>query len=165
MRAWITMLCFGLSFVYTGVSYAADSVNAKASADIPKAMGIWLTSGGKSKVRISRCQNGSGELCSKVIWLRRPFGHDGKPQRDVLNENYKLRRRQVLGIPILMGMRSAGDGRWWLARAYDPERGKTFNVKIWMRSTNTLAIKGCLPLGWPCQTRYWQRTTENVTSR
>ena len=120
------------------------------------ASGIWITTGGKSMVEIAPCQSG---LCSRIVWLRRPYDSRGRPLRDRRNLNPRMRHRTIIGLPVLRPLRRAGDGSWG-GRVYNPETGKTYSVNVYLRSATRLEVRGCASAGWPCRSRFWRRAVE-----
>src|SRR5579885_1612135 len=95
----------------------------------PDPAGIWATEGNESHVRIERC--GSG-LCGTIVWLKDPLGDDGKDAVDSNNPDPALRRRKLVGLPLLSGFdQDPDDAAAWLhGKIYDPEDGRTYSCKL-----------------------------------
>ena len=163
MRVWILTLILGLiislgggvtgSAIAVEASLTTGSISRSAAAD---ASGIWITSGGKSMVEIAPCQSA---LCSRIVWLRRPYDSRGRPLRDRRNQNPRMRNRTIIGLPVLHPLRRAGDGSWG-GKVYNPETGKTYRVNVYLRSAQRLEVRGCASTGWPCRSRFWRRAVE-----
>lgn len=158
MRVLILALLIGLSGEFSSSARAVDASLATGAVNGSRsrshvAIGTWITTGGKSMVKVTRC---GSRLCSQIVWLKRPYDSRGRPLRDRRNRNVSLRSRRIIGLPILQFLRRAGKGSWG-GRVYNPEDGKTYKVNIYVRSATKLEVRGCTYGGWPCRSRYWRR--------
>lgn len=144
MRLRVTAL---VPFLLAGASQNA------AAKDI---VGVWLTDKGKGKVEITKCGT---ELCSKIIWLREPKDERGRALRDIYNPDPKLRRRPIIGLPIMTGLAPVGP-KQWEGHIYNPEDGKTYIAKVTLMEPDLILLKGCMSMGWPCGRKYWNRTKD-----
>ncbi len=133
---------------------------------VPSAMadprGIWVTKDGKSLINIGPCRGQQGSrsmLCSKIIWLQKPFNEKGEPLRDKVNTNPRMRRRTILGMPILLNMRPKG--RSWEGRVYNPEDGKEYRAEMHPQGRRRLLVKGCATVLFSsvCREQLWQRVS------
>src|ERR1700676_4903992 len=87
--------------------FAAAPANGQTGGEVS---GIWLTQAGDAKVRVSKC---GGGICGVVVWLREPTDPaTGKPQVDDKNPNPALKRRPMIGLPLLSGMHAAAPSKW-----------------------------------------------------
>src|SRR5262245_984928 len=68
-------------------------------------VGVWLTQGGNSRIRIADC---GGALCGTIIWLKEPNDEGGKPKTDKNNSDAAKRSRPLIGVQIVLGMKPAG---------------------------------------------------------
>lgn len=110
--------------------------------------GRWITEEKDAVIAIGDCGK---TVCGKITrFLKAP--PQGVDQRDVNNDNPKLRSRKLLGMPVLTGFTEESD--LWRGQIYDPKGGKTYRSVI-RRKGNTLEVKGCL--GPFCQTQTWRR--------
>ena len=125
-------------------------------------VGVWITKDGRSLVNIAPCGQGV-ELCSKIIWLKKPFNDRGEPLRDKLNIDPKLRRRPILGMPILINLRPGEEGRWD-GRVYNPEDGKTYRAQVTPKGQSRLHVKGCAKVlfSWVCREQLWKRASDEM---
>lgn len=111
--------------------------------------GKWMTEERDAIVTISQCGK---SLCGKLTrFLIAP--PDGVDQRDVNNPNASLRKRKLLGLPILTGFTEDGDE--WRGKIYDPKSGKTYRSIMERQSGSKLTVKGCI--GPFCQSQTWTR--------
>lgn len=131
----------------------AVSLGAVESANAAGAEGVWLTGGGKAKVRITKCGPG---LCGSVISLAQPNDPDtGKPKTDKFNADPKLRARPAVGIRVILGMKPDGENKW-SGQVYNAEDGKTYSGHMTLVGANALKLEGCV-LGVLCKSQDWHR--------
>ena len=142
------------SLIYTAWSMAAilSVLTAGPLAADPTdhaIFGRWLTDDGKGIVTIAPC----GErLCGRISQVldRTP----GVPATDVNNPESVLRRRAILGLPVLSGFRR--DGRQWGGgRAYDPKSGNSYRSRLSLNPDGSLRVTGCVL--FVCQSKRWRR--------
>ena len=116
--------------------------------------GVWLTEDTSSHVAFQPC----GQIdCGQIVWLREPLDSETtKPWRDKLNPDDALKRRPLLGLVMLTGLKPGGDG-WWNGDLYNPLDGKTYNGRLQYLGPNRLQIRGCALAGLFCQTEVWTR--------
>ena len=135
------------ALVLVGLGFAGSAL-----AD-PK--GVWLNDRMDSHIRIYACERDKDELCGEIVWLKRPNGEDGKPRRDVENEDKSLRGRQVLGLQVITGMEYEGDGEWEDGDIYNPRDGETYDAELEEVDANTLKVSGCV--WFLCKEQIWTR--------
>ncbi len=151
-NAWTRTIRVGLQSAAMGVAVClVTTIPAAAQADL----GTWLNTDRKGKIVLSEC--GDQSLCGKLVWLKDPLDEKGKPWRDILNPDPVLRRRQVVGIDVLIGTKKIGPNTWQ-GQIYDPEVGKVYYLKHLKLGQDRVEIKGCLSSGWPCRTKYWTKS-------
>jgi uncharacterized protein (DUF2147 family) len=154
-----TMSKVGSWIFHTGLqSFAALAVVcfcASAPAQANAELGTWLNTDRKGKIQLREC--GDNSLCGQLVWLKDPVDKKGKPWLDELNPDPKLRTRSVVGVDVLIGTKKIAP-KTWQGRIYDPEVGKVYYLKHLKVGKDKVEIKGCLPSGWPCRTKYWTRT-------
>lgn len=117
-------------------------------------LGTWLNSEKKGKIQLRECANES--LCGNIVWLKEPLDENGNPWRDMLNPDKSQRSRPVVGMDVMIGTKKIAPNTWQ-GQIYDPEVGKTYYLKHLKVGANQVEIKGCLPSGWPCRTKYWTK--------
>ncbi|QBR71624.1 DUF2147 domain-containing protein [Beijerinckiaceae bacterium] len=102
--------------------------------------GLWWTKNNGSIIKIVPCAK---LFCGTLVWLKEPNKPDGTPKTDIANEDESKRARPVIGIQILIDLKSDGDH--WQGQAYNPEDGKTYDVdfKV-MTGGDTAEIRGCV---------------------
>lgn len=102
--------------------------------------GIWSMSDGKVTVRVSDCGN---NLCARIVGLKEPISKiDGKPKVDRENPDSSKRKRPLIGLSILIGMKPNGEGKWKGA-IYNPDDGKTYSATV-VHNGKTMKVKGCV---------------------
>jgi uncharacterized protein (DUF2147 family) len=111
-------------------------------------------------VEIRDCE---GALCGRVVWLRSPFDFDGCPLRDSENPDSELRKRQVLGVEMLRGLRpdSRRPGRWRGGEIYDPGSGNTYRAAITQNGADRLSVRGYIGFELIGRTTTWIRVLPN----
>ena len=103
---------------------------------------VYRLASGKSKVtvKVSSC---GANLCAKIVGLKEPISKiDGKPKVDRENPDPSLRKRPLIGLQILIGMKPDGDGRWKGA-IYNPDDGKTYSATV-KHDGGQMNVKGCV---------------------
>lgn len=135
-----------LATVLVGAAFAAS----EAAAD---PTGTWLTEGGKSRVRITKCGDA---ICGAITWLREPNDEKGKPKTDKNNADPAKRSRPVIGVPIVLSMKPSGNK--WTGHVYNVEDGKTYSGSITEQGPTSLRLEGCAMGGLICKGQSWTRT-------
>jgi uncharacterized protein (DUF2147 family) len=121
-------------------------VATPAFAASPK--GDWLVEDKSAIIRIDSC---GSAMCGAIVWAKKQDGVDEN------NPDPAKRSRPIIGLPLLLGMKPASDGRWD-GDIYNPENGKTYTSRMWLKSDDTLRVEGCV-LGFLCGGQDWTRTT------
>jgi uncharacterized protein (DUF2147 family) len=117
-----------------------------------KIKGIWLTEKKDGKVEIYK----TGRTWSgKLIWGNTALDENGKPRRDVLNPDPKLRAKPILGLVIITGMEYK-DGKWQDGKIYDSTSGKTYSITVTIKG-NSLALRGYIGILLLGKTTIWTR--------
>lgn len=102
--------------------------------------GVWSMENGKVTVKVSDCGN---NLCARIVGLKEPISKiDGKPKVDRENPDPSLRKRPLMGLSILIGMKPAGQGLWKGA-IYNPDDGKTYSATV-SHQGDAIKVKGCV---------------------
>jgi uncharacterized protein (DUF2147 family) len=117
-----------------------------AGAESPS--GTWAMANGKVIVRVSEC-NGKG-LCANIVGLREPTYKDGKRKIHRFNKSAKLRKRPLMGLPLVRNMRPQGPNKW-TGKIYNPDDGNTYAATVTL-SGRTMRLKGCV-LGMLCKSQ------------
>jgi uncharacterized protein (DUF2147 family) len=120
-------------------------IASPAAAATPK--GDWLVEDKDAIIRIDSC---GSALCGTVVWTKKQGGLDEN------NPDPAKRSRPIMGLQLLLGMKPASDGRWE-GDIYNPENGKTYTSRMWLKSDDMLRIEGCV-LGFLCGGQDWTRT-------
>lgn len=112
-------------------------------------LGRWLTDDGRGIVTIAQC---GATLCGRISQVldRSP----GVPGTDVNNPDPALRRRTILGLPVLFGFRHDGN-QWGGGRAYDPKSGRSYRSHLGLNPDGSLKVTGCVLFF--CESKRWRR--------
>lgn len=135
------LACVGSVLGGGSAAAAADPVN-----------GDWAV-GGRTVVRIGPCAGAPARLCGIIVTA--PNGKDGRPLLDPENPDPSLRIRPLVGLPLIFGFRSTGDGRWTGGKIYNPDDGKTYEAKLEPGPGGTLKVSGCVLFF--CKAETWRR--------
>lgn len=134
MPAFATILVAGL------VALAAP---AAASAPI---QGQWYTKDKRAIVTIAPCGK---TMCGRITrFIEQP---KNGVTTDVNNPDATLKKRKLIGLPILSGF--VADGTKWRGKIYDPESGKTYRSIVSSGKGGTLSVEGCIAMF--CQAQTW----------
>ena len=124
-------LVFGLAIILFG---AAGIAGAKAD---PR--GLWLAQDG-AKVRVGSC---GGTLCATIAEAKsRIAPATGPPWTDKNNPDPALRRRLLVGLPVLWSLQPSGPGKW-SGTLYNVENGNTYEGHLLDVGPRTIRIEGC----------------------
>jgi len=130
------------------VAALALSTIAAQPAAAADPSGDWMVENGSAIIRIAKC----GDLYWGVVaWER-------EPGRDSANPNPSKRNRPTLGIPILLGLRTASDNRWE-GKVYNAENGSLYQVHVSRAREDVLRIEGCILGGLFCGGQSWRRAS------
>lgn len=108
-------------------------------------LGLWKTEVNDSQLEFFKCGD---KICGKIVWLKVPNyidkkdGPVGKTKVDRKNPNPALRNRPILGLPVMRGLTAKGANRWENGTCYDPETGKGYKCKMYLKSPKRLELRG-----------------------
>lgn len=137
--------------------------NAAAAADIE---GLWLTEEADAIVRIAPCRDDAEALCGRLVWVNEPLDDQNRLELDDENPDAELRKRPILGLPILQGFPIEADGGVYEGGTiYDPNNGKTYRCKITRDDITPdgpekLKIRGFIGVSLLGRTTVWRRVAE-----
>ena len=101
--------------------------------------GLWLDKDGTT-LRIHSC---GGAICANVVRMKeRNDPATGQPWTDKNNVDPGRRSRPLVGLPVLMGMRPDGPGKW-TGRLYNMDDGKTYTGNLIEVGPDAVRIEGC----------------------
>lgn len=146
----------GVRAIMAGAAFMTLCLGSGAAVAAGEDLGTWMNSENKGKVQLREC--GESGLCGILVWLKEPNDEKGKPWRDILNPDTSKRGRPVVGIDVLIGTKKIAPNTYQ-GQIYDPEVGKVYYLKHLKIGRDQVEIKGCLPSGWPCRTKYWTKTS------
>jgi uncharacterized protein (DUF2147 family) len=142
------------------IAIAAATPLRAASDDI---LGSWLNQDKDAKIEIFKCGN---DFCGKIAWLKEPVypagsreGTPGTPKIDTRNPDASRRNKPILGMQIIAGFQSSGDGQWKSGTIYDPDSGKTYSAKATLVSHDQLDLRGFIGISLIGRTEKWTRAS------
>lgn len=116
-----------------------------ASAQTP--LGEWLVADGSARIKIAPCKSA---LWGTISWTKEPGVDANNPDRS-------KRTRDIVGVPILLGMVPAKSNRWE-GKVYNAEDGSLYDASITLTKPDVLRIEGCGLMGLICDGENWTRT-------
>lgn len=125
-----------------------------AESDSPSPVGIWLHANKLIQVEIVPCADC---LCGRIAWFKWPNDADGLPLIDLKNPDPALRKRPLLGLTILQGLRPSGEGTWEDGKIYNPVNGRDYHATMSIKSYNTLRVRAYKLLPMFGETQIWTR--------
>ena len=117
----------------------ACMVSALAAASAQDVIGKWKLEDGSAIVEVYQEGN---VFNGKIVWLKNPTEADGTPAVDSNNPDKSLRKRQILGLNMLHGLKKDG-GKYAGGKIYDPGNGKTYNCSMKVEG-DVLRVRGSL---------------------
>jgi uncharacterized protein (DUF2147 family) len=115
-------------------------------------LGTWFNTEKSAKIEIIK--NGT-EFLGKIIWIE-PDGKDLKTILDKENSDPNLRKRPIMGLTILHGLKFK-NGIWEGGKIYDPESGKTYSCELKLKGKGILEVKGYMGFSWVGRTVEWSK--------
>ena len=114
-------------------------VSALVAASAQDVIGKWKLEDGSAIVEVYQEGN---VFNGKIVWLKNPTEADGTPAVDSNNPDKSLRKRQILGLNMLHGLKKDGE-KYAGGKIYDPSNGKTYNCSMQV-SGDVLKVRGSL---------------------
>ena len=136
--------------VVIGFMWPFTSVQVQAADPI----GLWLTSDGEAKIRITRCEKG---ICGTIVWLKDPNDSDGKPKTDRENVDQELKKRPMLGLEIFRNLQQLAPNKYQ-GSLYNPDDGRTYDGQLELGLDGLIKMKGCVFGGVICDDDVWSPT-------
>jgi uncharacterized protein (DUF2147 family) len=95
----------------------------------------------------------NGKIYGNIVKLFKDPSEDQDPICDKCPGDRK--DKKIIGMEIISGLEKEGD-KWELDDGIlDPEKGKLYDCKIWLKSENELAVRGYI--GFFYRTQSWFR--------
>jgi uncharacterized protein (DUF2147 family) len=137
------------ALVLTALAFLGAGAAVAAEEAIP---GVYRLTDGKVTIKVSNCgQN----LCANIVGLKEPISKiDGKPKVDRENPDVSKRKRPLMGLSVLIGMKPTGD-KSWKGSLYNPDDGKTYSASVSLNG-DTFSVKACVA-GILCKTNKFAR--------
>ena len=111
-----------------------------AAAFAKDVIGKWKLDDGTAIVEVYK--NGDS-YNGKIVWLEEPTEADGTPAKDINNPDPALRKRELIGLNMLSGLKKTGANEYSGGNIYDPGNGKTYNCSMKVEG-NVLKVRGSL---------------------
>ncbi len=124
-------------------------------------LGVWNTEERDAKIEIYKCGK---KYCGKIVWLKDatyPAGSkEGTPGTPILDHNNpdpKLRKRPLIGLPIMFDFVFAGGNSWKSGKIYDSDNGRRYSGTLTLVSPNRLKVRGFIGISLIGETTTWRR--------
>jgi uncharacterized protein (DUF2147 family) len=145
--------------VFACVMLAATFAAAAGPDDI---LGLWDTDGKSASIEIYKC---GIKYCGKIAWLKEDVypadatdGVPGTPILDSNNPDPEMRKKTLIGSPILINFVFAGDDLWTGGNIYNSENGKLYSGRLTLVSHKQLNVRGYIGIPLLGGTTTWTRT-------
>ena len=127
---------------------------AWAQATPDAIVGTWLIEKQTARIEIYKKNN---HYFGRVAWLKVPNDPEThQPKTDRRNPNVKLRKRPVLGMLIIGGLKyDPAKEEWNDGVVYDPEGGKLYDCVVLPDGPNRIKVRGFW--GMIFKTEVWER--------
>src|ERR1051325_2640239 len=125
-----------------------------AAAPSPTPIGVWLHDNKRIQIEIAPCGD---RLCAKLVWFRWPNDAQGLPLVDLKNPDPALRKRPLLGLTVLRGLRRTGERTWEDGEIYNPINGRNYAAPMSIKSNNTLRVRAYMLVPMFGETQIWTR--------
>jgi uncharacterized protein (DUF2147 family) len=149
MRSIFNKTCQFASVIFLFSLISMGSLMAQTEGAI---LGTWYNTEKSAKIEIIK--NGT-EFLGKIIWIE-PDGKDLKTILDKENSDPNLRKRPIMGLTILHGLKFK-NGIWEGGKIYDPESGKTYSCELKLKGKGILEVKGYMGFSWVGRTVEWSK--------
>lgn len=110
--------------------------------------GVWQTRSG-GYIQIHR---DNGAYVGTVVGSA-----DGQARYDRHNPDADKQGRRLLGVTLLHGLKSEGNGQYDDGTIYDPENGKSYHAKATLKDHDTLDARGYIGVSLLGKTQTWHR--------
>ena len=113
---------------------------AASAAFAQDVIGKWKLDDGTAIVEVYK----SGDAFNgKIVWLEEPTDENGAPAKDKNNPDPALRKRELIGLNMLSGLKKTAENEYSGGKIYDPGNGKTYNCSMKVEG-NVLKVRGSL---------------------
>ncbi|KIA90469.1 DUF2147 domain-containing protein [Kaistella jeonii] len=126
--------------------FSIFTLHAQVKAD--DILGNWTTVENSVSVKVYRLNN---EYRAKVTWFDERLG-SGKPmnlRHDTQNLDPELRKRKVIGMEILEGLKfNPATSSWENGTIYDGSSGRYWDSSVTLNKDGTLKVRGYWKVKW-----------------
>lgn len=127
----------------------SKAVAQSAPNQADKILGVFWSPKKDAKIEIYKR---GAYFYGKSIWV-------ASPRKDTKNPNFKLQKREILGIELLANF-SYNSGEYSGGTIYDPESGKSYNCKMSLND-NILKVRGYIGISLFGRTETFTRIASN----
>ena len=119
-------------------------------------VGLWVTYDDEGEIKKSTVQLfiKDDKLFGKVVEI-----HDKSSGEDTCTKcRGDKKNLPIVGLEIITDM-ELSKGEWRNGEILDPENGKTYDCKLWLKDDNTLMVRGYLGIFY--RTQIWRRAEDS----
>lgn len=125
--------------------------------------GVWFDETRDGAIEIKPCDPPAvSQMCGTIVWLKAPLDKKGQPFRDGYNEDPKLRRRPICGLPLLGGLKRQVGGSLDEGWIYDPRKGQAFDLALSLKGPDRLEVTGYKGFKFLSKTFMWTRAPADL---
>jgi uncharacterized protein (DUF2147 family) len=150
---FVKIAAFSRSKRYQHIMVATMAITAACVSGGPayatEPTGDWLTKDGDAVIHIANCDEA---LCGTIAWVKTPGTDRNNPDPTKRNDD-------IVGVPILLGMKPVADNQW-KGEVYNAQNGKNYLAYLTLLKPDVLKIQGCVLGGLFCGGEVWTRQTE-----
>ncbi|MCT4613717.1 MAG: DUF2147 domain-containing protein [Marinifilaceae bacterium] len=124
----------------------------KAQSKENSIIGIWETENKDGRMQIFKKAD---EFQAKLLWGKEIVNADGSSKKDLKNPDPKLRKRDIVGMTYLLGLKYS-ENQWENGKIYNSSNGKWYHCYVWTEK-GKLFLRGYLGVKMLGQTTKWNR--------
>ena len=150
-------------FFLIAFSFIFFNMSGQTKADF--VLGSWLATDKSVAVEVYKIND---EFLAKVLWFNQKLG-SGKPMQmryDTENPNPALRKRKILGMEILEGLRyNAHNHSWENGKIYDATSGRYWDSSASLTKDGTLKVRGFWKFKWIGKSMTFKKISNDVLTK
>jgi len=154
---------FALLLMLLVFALALPAPATAETGDARDIYGLWVDHKLREKQKVAvLIEDCGGDLCGRIVWLKKAVTANGIPKRDLKNSDTALRQRPLCGLKVMNGFRQTKKNTWSEGHIYNPSSGKFLNSTISLLQDGSLRIRAYLGMPLFGKTLQWVRPQENL---
>lgn len=136
---------------------------AESFLDNQDIFGLWVDHGASEKRKVAvLIEDCNGQVCGRIVWMKKAQTSDGQPKRDAKNTDAALRERPLCGLQVLDGFRHVKENVWNSGQIYNPDDGQIYRSSIGLMEDGSLEIRAYIGIPLFGKTLQWVRPQEDL---